>query len=229
MSNIYKPLDAIHYVCQSNLIKKLIIEIEGQDIGVEREDMGFYTEMFGNFITNKYQKDMMSIIKTEINPTTKLKILNVSHEVSIPLNIISNGLKQGQKNKENGLKKLGPSQKNGTNPKKEKIGINNTGKQVLGIKENQLKKAVNYVLRNLQIIHSNNQASIVQTNVNKKHLELEIVRKLNYTGKVYDLTVEEEHEFFANGILVHNCADALAMANRASQNIYGTISIRGID
>ena len=26
---------------------------------------------------------------------------------------------------------------------------------------------------------------------------------------VYDLTVEGEHEFFANGILVHNCIDAL--------------------
>ena len=26
---------------------------------------------------------------------------------------------------------------------------------------------------------------------------------------MYDLTVEGEHEFFANGILVHNCIDAL--------------------
>lgn len=29
---------------------------------------------------------------------------------------------------------------------------------------------------------------------------------------VYDLTVEEAHEFFANGILVHNCADSLRYA-----------------
>ena len=26
---------------------------------------------------------------------------------------------------------------------------------------------------------------------------------------VYDLTVEDAHEFFANGVLVHNCIDAL--------------------
>jgi len=35
---------------------------------------------------------------------------------------------------------------------------------------------------------------------------------LENTGKkeeVYDLTVDEKHEYFANGILVHNCIDAL--------------------
>jgi intein/homing endonuclease len=30
--------------------------------------------------------------------------------------------------------------------------------------------------------------------------------------EVYDLTVEEQHEFFANGVLVHNCIDALRYA-----------------
>jgi hypothetical protein len=26
--------------------------------------------------------------------------------------------------------------------------------------------------------------------------------------QVYDITVEDEHEYFANGILVHNCSDS---------------------
>jgi hypothetical protein len=30
--------------------------------------------------------------------------------------------------------------------------------------------------------------------------------------RVYDLTVEGEHEFFANGVLVHNCLRYLVMA-----------------
>ena len=30
--------------------------------------------------------------------------------------------------------------------------------------------------------------------------------------RVYDLTVDGEHEFFASGILVHNCVDALRYA-----------------
>ena len=29
---------------------------------------------------------------------------------------------------------------------------------------------------------------------------------------VYDLTVEDAHEFFANGVLVHNCIDATRYA-----------------
>jgi hypothetical protein len=35
------------------------------------------------------------------------------------------------------------------------------------------------------------------------------IRKCEQDVPVHDLTVEGEHEFFANGILVHNCADAL--------------------
>ena len=30
--------------------------------------------------------------------------------------------------------------------------------------------------------------------------------------RVYDLTVEDQPEFFANGVLVHNCIDALRYA-----------------
>ena len=38
------------------------------------------------------------------------------------------------------------------------------------------------------------------------------VTPLPYGAEVYDLTVNGEHEFFANGILVHNCIDALRYA-----------------
>ncbi len=34
-----------------------------------------------------------------------------------------------------------------------------------------------------------------------------LVEKLNYTEDVYDLTVEDTHCFYANDILVHNCAE----------------------
>ena len=39
--------------------------------------------------------------------------------------------------------------------------------------------------------------------------EMLFVRKSNerIIDKVYDITVEDLHEFFANGILVHNCTD----------------------
>ena len=38
------------------------------------------------------------------------------------------------------------------------------------------------------------------------------VREAGAAERVYDLTVEGQHEFFANGILVHNCIDALRYA-----------------
>ena len=35
------------------------------------------------------------------------------------------------------------------------------------------------------------------------------IRNTGYLAPVYNLTVANTHEFFANGILVHNCMDAL--------------------
>jgi hypothetical protein len=46
--------------------------------------------------------------------------------------------------------------------------------------------------------------------------------------RVYDLQVEGEHEYFANGILVHNCLDALryGLFTRFGQNAgYGQYSV----
>jgi len=35
------------------------------------------------------------------------------------------------------------------------------------------------------------------------------IRKLEQKGKVYDITVEENHNFYANDILVHNCSEII--------------------
>ena len=35
------------------------------------------------------------------------------------------------------------------------------------------------------------------------------IKKLNYTEDVYDIEVDKNHNFYANGILVHNCEIAL--------------------
>ena len=37
--------------------------------------------------------------------------------------------------------------------------------------------------------------------------QLDFVR--NYEDNVYDLTVEDDHEYFANGILVSNCMNSI--------------------
>ena len=35
------------------------------------------------------------------------------------------------------------------------------------------------------------------------------ISEADVEDEVYDITVEDAHEFFANGILVHNCIDAI--------------------
>lgn len=54
------------------------------------------------------------------------------------------------------------------------------------------------------------EKSLLKTNMQRNSFAHEFV--LENTGKkeeVYDLTVEENHEYFANGVLVHNCIDSL--------------------
>ena len=43
----------------------------------------------------------------------------------------------------------------------------------------------------------------------------------NYEDNVYDLTVEDEHEYFANGILVSNCMNAVEYGVWGSKEYFG--------
>jgi len=47
------------------------------------------------------------------------------------------------------------------------------------------------------------------------------VTEAGTADKVYDLTVEDQHEFFANGVLVHNCIDALRYACEGARRSIG--------
>jgi len=64
----------------------------------------------------------------------------------------------------------------------------------------------------LELIISNESVlfvikSSLQTNIQNKYFVLELVQTVieQSTTKTYDITVADEHEFFANGILVSNC------------------------
>ena len=72
--------------------------------------------------------------------------------------------------------------------------------------------------RNITFIMKKEHASIVvrpslQTNIAKNDFVVEFVAKSistlkEYEQPTYDIEVDDMHEFFANGILVHNCIDA---------------------
>jgi len=77
------------------------------------------------------------------------------------------------------------------------------------------QKFVQYVEVNLHVPNTEN-THIVQKNVVQK---VEVRNK--YFDTTYDLTIKTQHEFFANGVLVHNCIDALRYAfslNRERKN-----------
>ena len=47
----------------------------------------------------------------------------------------------------------------------------------------------------------------MNVHINCKELSDVITKSESYC-EVYDLTIDGEHEYFANGVLVHNCIDA---------------------
>jgi len=205
----YKPLDTIGYVWK-NKTKFLedIDTIKKKDIGKEQKETpkNTYIEKYGKKKMEKSPKDIIYTIKTKINQITELKTSRYFLQKNTQRNT---GQKKGQKNKKNGVIKLDHSQKNGIEAKKEETGIRNIGKNILKNTLDQKPNIVKYVERNLKTIQAVRKQNIAQINASQKHLELKTLKKLkNIKGKVYDLMVQDQHEFFANGILVHNCIDA---------------------
>ena len=51
----------------------------------------------------------------------------------------------------------------------------------------------------------------------QKHKLVDISVVESYEEQVYDIMVDNEHEYFANGVLVHNCIDAIRYIFRKLQ------------
>jgi len=94
-----------------------------------------------------------------------------------------------------------------------KNGIKNTLKKVLiNLKKLFVSNVVNQQ-QDTQVI-----VNTAQTNVEIKYNSETLCLKTPITEKrVYDLMVENHHEFFVNGILVHNCLDSFAMQEEIAE------------
>lgn len=202
-----------------------------QDKDIIQEDAQECTELYGNTSMEKYQKDATFIMSTKMPQTIELKTLNLLKEESIYHNI----QKIDSKIIQNGLKDFGMQelnqQKIGINLKKELNGIDNMQSGVDLEQENLNQKNVNsvnqYLYQNhhtqdfVQIIvnqHGEEQVEQItkqeSVNIAEKNLHatnicqqklVDVNVEENYNEYVYDLEVDECHEYFANGILVHNC------------------------
>ena len=161
------------------------------------------TELFGNTITEKFQKATTFITLMEILATTTSKTL-----ISLmSLYTFAMRVRKGIKRTLNGLRsfileelkllKHGISQKRGEN------GIESTVKkstQKESIEHLNVKSAERNTKQDT--LESANTAMLI---ARLRHLDVE--EKPNQ--EVFDLTVDSEHCYYANGVLVHNCMDSL--------------------
>jgi intein/homing endonuclease len=164
---------------------------------VEEKDC---TKLFTNKFLVLSQKDTTSttLIKTE--QITKLVILNLLKRQSIYQNIIKKIGKTKILEKELGkiVRGLDILRKNGINQKKVKNGTLNTVKK-LGQTKNKLKRFAKYAEKNIKHFSQNVQNFAITI----------VKRKRCGKADVYNLTIDREHNYFANGILVGNSADAI--------------------
>jgi len=161
---------------------------------------------FGNTIKGIFLKDTifttLMVTHKIITYQTSIWFLNLyikGLQVKKELKTIQNGLK-------NFIQKELKQQKNGINQKLDCNGIKNKVKR-LGIIENIKNIIAKYVIKNMkQDTEEFLNTAIITAKL--KHFE----QGESYKAQVYYLMIEDCHEYFANGILVHNCIDALRYA-----------------
>jgi predicted phage terminase large subunit-like protein len=151
------------------------------------------TEICGNSIMVKYLKDLLYTIKMATLLIIPSKILKLFQKINIFQNILK---KEILINKEEQWKLQDNMLQNGMEVSKEKNFIGGLEKNHGKIKLSLSQCAIIVEKKSQDILKEKDSAMIV-------------VDQNSEEEKVYNLTVEDCHEYLANGILVANC-DALA-------------------
>ena len=182
--------------------EKPIIDIQnqsldnGESIIGEAMDLGkqelHYTDKFGKIILAQSQKNITFITKMKILLIIKLKILNLSVNQIMRVCILAN--QKVLKLLKRTYLLLNKRQKNGTLVRLVENGIKKMERN-LGKAESLIQKNVRSVKKNIK------RFSKIDQNTVQKSVEEKLVIK----ESVYNLKVDGNHEYFANGILVHNC------------------------
>ena len=153
-------------------------------------------------ITEKDQKGITFTTLTETVGTTELKTLNSLNQK----NIIPTTSKKELRKIRNGLlnfKKRGlPKLQSGINRLKELNGTKNTQKNITLENKTMGWQNAYYVKKNIT-----KKLPLLNTAIQTAKLK-QIESIGSWKERVYDISVDTTHEYFANGLLVHNC-DAL--------------------
>jgi hypothetical protein len=171
--------------------------------GIFQKVIKDYIGRFGSFIMEKFLKVTTSIMLTELLRITGLKTL-----ISL-VNLYIKGImeKRGLKKIKNGLKtfilKGLKKLKNGINQKK----VSN------GTKNKELKHGLIESIKPLyvkNVVMNTKLDTLVYQNtaiITAKLVQIEEKEKKEL--QVYDLMVKDNHEYTANGVVVHNCIDPI--------------------
>jgi len=208
-----------------------------------------YTVKCGSQLTVKYLQDFIYIISTAIRPIMKLKILNALVRQNMQENIreISrkreNTFQKSIISQKNGiLVKRALNYIKGSvkfHQAKKYLLIRNAKSAALFLKRCVWIKKTNFAVINVdqsieekaELIISNPLVKFVKnlsSKINTASQEL-VEDSVLYlyeearTRAVYDLTVENEHEFFTDGILVSNCMDANRYVTMGTSFIGGSL------
>jgi hypothetical protein len=165
-----------------------------------------YIESFGSSIMEKFLKGITFITLMAIHKITKSVILTCFKALYIcgllQKSVLEKTLSFSRIFKLKALKQ----RRNGISQKKEEFGTQNTAKNV-GLIERLRTMFANNVGKSTQQDTQVFPSSVTIT-AKLKHFE----QGISWQEEVYDLTVEDAHEYFANGILVHNCLDSIRYA-----------------
>lgn len=206
---------------QSSIMEGSIIDIQSQREDTLENTIGhitpiqnphrYYTETYGKISLVKYLKEWLFTIKTVIQKIMRLQIWKLCQEENISQNIVK--AKKEELSQEKILLKQLKRQKSGMDQKQEWSGIMNIIK-IHWLRLRNMFTNVSFAIRNMGLQESL-QPSIVQSPVREGVGGKKILRS------VYNISVEENNEYFANNILVHNC-DSLALAVRGI-NVQGYV------
>ena len=173
---------------------------------------------YGEILMGKFQKDLMYIIKTIIHLIIPSRTWSLSPTLTMQ-NIILDCPKEKQQCGETLLKTLHHFRRKQRLGGKHRKGKSGTGNMQEGLySEKREKKFVLNVKKNMKLIARyilnfvRGVAAHVITHASFAERTPTIIKNFSEERKVYNLQVEGAHEFFANGILVHNC-DSLAYIN----------------
>ncbi len=161
----------------------------------------FYTEKYGNTITAKFLTAMWCIILIVILVITTSLILSVSVLRSMLKGILIGVIGMVEKVIS---KKSDRLQRNGTHQKKEEHGMSNMEKKH-GKRKRSLNLIVLNVARNLKHTLQTEKGLVRPNTVIKTAVQKRFVGE----EKVYNIAVKNGC-YFANGVLVSNCVDAIA-------------------